>query len=517
MRSAGTHGLVDAFHEFERIDTERIAMTSVFRPKRNPSRTLPLGVALAAMLAMGLPTTPAPAQEAAYDTPQDFSQMVADRLPSVVGILSTGPAPEGPPATLPQLPPELREFFGQPGPQMRPQGPMRSQGSGFIISGDGLVVTNNHVIEGAERIEVVLNDERRVDATLVGTDPATDIALLRIDGTEDLPAVSWGLSDDLTIGEWVVAIGNPFGLGGTVTAGIVSARSRDIDAGPYDDFIQTDAAINRGNSGGPLFDATGDVVGVNTAIFSPSGGNVGIGFAVPSSVAERVVADLRADGRVERGWLGVQAQALDETLAGALGLDDARGVLIADVVEDSPAARAGLEPGDVILEVSGTAVDTPRDLTFAIADLPVGEEVDIAYMRAGEADEVQVTIGLRSAAILAEDIPPATATPDEGEGPRMGVSVTPLSGDLRERAGIPEDVRGLLVQQVAPGSAAEAAGLRPGDVLVSAAGAQLGQVETLRDAIAAVAEEDGLMLVRIYRGGSYGFLTVDLTEAPAGN
>jgi len=488
-------------------------MTSVSYPNRN----LPLGVAVAAMLAVALPVAPAPAQEAGFDTPQDFSEMVAERLPSVVGILSTGPTPEGPPATIPQLPPELREFFGQPGPQMRPPGPMRSQGSGFIVSGDGLVVTNNHVIEGAERIEVVLNDERRFDATLVGTDPATDIALLRIDGAEDLPAVSWGSSDDLTIGEWVVAIGNPFGLGGTVTAGIVSARSRDIDAGPYDDFIQTDAAINRGNSGGPLFDATGDVVGVNTAIFSPTGGNVGIGFAVPSSVAERVVADLRDDGRVERGWLGVQVQALDETLAGALGLDDTRGVLIADVVEDSPAARAGLEPGDVILEVAGTEVDTPRDLTFAIADLPVGDEIDIAYTREGEADEVEVTIGLRSAAILAEDIPPATEIPDEDEGPRMGVSVTPLSGDLREQEGIPSDVRGLLVQQVAPGSAAEAAGLRQGDVLVSAAGAQLGRVETLRDAIAAVAEEEGLLLLRIYRGGNYGFLTVDLSEAPAGN
>ncbi len=492
-------------------------MTSVTRPTRHRSGKPSLGVALAVMLAVGLPAAPAPAQDAGFETPQDFSLMVAERLPSVVGILSTGPTPEGPPATIPQLPPELREFFGQPGPQMRPPGPMRSQGSGFIISGDGLVVTNNHVIEGAQRIEVVLNDERRFDATLVGTDPATDIALLRIEGVEDLHAVSWGSSDDLTIGEWVVAIGNPFGLGGTVTAGIVSARSRDIDAGPYDDFIQTDAAINRGNSGGPLFDATGDVVGVNTAIFSPTGGNVGIGFAVPSSVAERVVTDLREDGRVERGWLGVQVQALDETLAGALGLEDARGVLIADVVEDSPAARAGLEPGDVILEVSGSEVNTPRDLTFAIADLPVGDEVDISYMRADEANEVQVTIGLRSAAIIAEDIPPATAIPDEDAGPRMGVSVTPLSGDLRERAGIPNDVRGLLVQQVAPASAAQAAGVRPGDVLVSAEGAQLGRVQTLRDAIEAVSEEDGLLLVRIFRNGTYGFITVDLSEPPAEN
>ena len=491
-------------------------------PKPASSARLTVSVALAALLSAGLPAGPTHAQDGAFSTPPDFSQMVTERLPAVVGILSTGPAPEATPAPMPQLPPGLRDFFGGPGPQMnpsRPQGPMRSQGSGFIISPDGLVVTNNHVIEDAERIDVVLNDERRIEATLVGTDPATDIALLRVDGQADLPSVTWGASDALTIGEWVVAIGNPFGLGGTVTAGIVSARSRDINAGPYDDFLQTDAAINRGNSGGPLFDASGDVVGVNTAIFSPTGGNVGIGFAVPSAVAERVVADLQDDGRVDRGWLGVQVQAIDATLAAALGLDAPEGVLVADVTEDSPAARAGLEPGDVILSVGGEPIDAPRALSFAIAELPVGEPVDLRYVRDGDRDALEVTIGLRASAILADDIPPASDLPDDSGGPRIGVSVAPLSGDLRAQAGIPNDVRGLFVQDVSPESPAARAGVQEGDVLVSAEDATLGQIETLRDVIDLAAEEDGLILVRFWRQGAYGFLTIDLTaeEPTAGN
>ncbi|MDD9719012.1 Do family serine endopeptidase [Dinoroseobacter sp. PD6] len=453
------------------------------------------------------------AQQTDFDSPTDFSEMVTERLPAVVGILSTGPAPDPSPAIQPQLPPGMREFFGGPTPPT-PQGPMRSQGSGFIISQDGLVVTNNHVIAGAEQIEVIMDDDRRLDAELIGTDPATDIALLRIENVADLPHVVWGSSDDLSIGEWVVAIGNPFGLGGTVTAGIVSARARDINAGPYDSFIQTDAAINSGNSGGPLFHVSGDVVGVNTAIFSPTGGNVGIGFAVPSAVAERIVDDLQDDGRVERGWLGVQVQPVDEALARAFKFEDPQGVLLADVTKGSPAFEAGLEPGDVLLEIDGAAVDTPRDLTFAVADTPVGATVMVTYLRNGNRVQAEVTIGQRP------DLQSATAQPDAGgrddrsdaDGPRIGVSVAPLSGELRAQAGIPNEVSGLLVQSVTQDSPAAEAGLRAGDVLVEAADVTLGQVETLRDAIARAAEEGETLLIRVFRGQGYNFVVVNLSE-----
>jgi serine protease Do len=486
--------------------------TFPIRPTSAASRSALAGLAAAALVLAG----PAPAQEGAFPAPAGFSEMVEARLPAVVGILSTGPAPERQPGPMPQLPPGLEEFFGMPGqgPQARPPGPLRSQGSGFIVSGDGLVVTNNHVIAGAERIEVVLNDERRLEAELVGTDPATDIALLRVDGGGELPSVEWGSSEDLQIGDWVVAIGNPFGLGGTVTAGIVSARSRDIQSGPYDDFIQTDAAINRGNSGGPLFDVSGDVVGVNTAIFSPTGGNVGIGFAVPSRVAQAIVADLQDDGTVERGWLGVQVQSIDAELASALGLDEAQGVLVADVTEGSPAAQAGLEPGDVILEIAGQGFEEPRELSLAVAELPTGEPVSLSYLRMGEREETEVTIGLRPDLVVASAEPGAMPEDRAEEaGPRLGVAVAPLSGDLRAQYGIPNEVAGLLVQRVEPGSPADAAGIVPGDVINEAAGAVVGQVDTLRDAVQRAQDRDGPMLVRLFRGGSYAYVPVPLDAA----
>jgi serine protease Do len=432
----------------------------------------------------------------------------------VVGILSTGPEPEMQPGPMPQLPPGLEDFFGAPRPQ--PPGPMRSQGSGFIISGDGFVVTNNHVIAGAEMVEVVLDDGRRFDAEIVGADPATDIALLDIEG-EDLPSVAWGASEALSIGDWVVAIGNPFGLGGTVTAGIVSARSRDINAGPYDDFIQTDAAINSGNSGGPLFDTSGDVIGVNTAIFSPTGGNVGIGFAVPSSTARAVVADLQDDGTVERGWLGVQIQEIDEELATALGLGEPQGVLIADVTAGGPADEAGLEPGDVVISIAGETFEEPRELSRAVADLAQGETVTASVLRDGEEREIGITIGLRPdlMARASED-----AMPDgdgQDAGPRIGVAVAPLTPELRAQASIPAEVTGVFVQRVQPGSPAAEAAIMPSDVIVSAGGRAVDSVEALRDAVAEAAGADEPMLVRLYRRQSYAFVTVDVPEAREGN
>ncbi|MDG4647816.1 trypsin-like peptidase domain-containing protein [Roseibacterium sp. SDUM158017] len=492
------------------------AMIRAPRPFPAFPKTAGAAALTAAALALSAPL-PAVAQTAAFDTPADFSDMVAARLPAVVGILSTGPAaaampgmgPGPMPGPMPQLPPGLEEFFGMPRPQ--PPGPMRSQGSGFIISGDGLVVTNNHVIAGADAVEVVLDDERRFEAEVVGTDPATDIALLRIEG-EDLPSVEWGSSEDLQIGDWVVAIGNPFGLGGTVTAGIVSARSRDINSGPYDEFIQTDAAINRGNSGGPLFDASGNVVGVNTAIFSPSGGNVGIGFAVPSRVAQTIVEELRDDGTVERGWLGVQIQAVDAPLAAALGLDAPQGVLVSDVTEGGPAAEAGLQPGDVILEIAGRSFDAPRDLSIAVAELSQGETVTVGYLRAGAREETDITIGLRPDLETASAMPEGPDADAAPEGPRIGVAAAPLDAETRAQFGIPETVMGVLVRDVEPGGPADEAGIRGGDVITDAGGAGVTGIEDLRAAVAKAAGSDEPMLVRIFREGGYLFLTVEVKD-----
>jgi serine protease Do len=469
--------------------------------------------AAAAAFALSLALAPPPlmAQTAGeFALPADFSAMVAEKLPAVVGILSTVEAPVTDPRAMPQLPPGLEEFFGAPLPDRPPPGPMRGQGSGFIISADGLVVTNNHVVEGAGEIEVVLDDGRQLPAEIVGTDPATDIALLRVEAEDDLPTVAWGDSDALEIGEWVVAIGNPFGLGGTVTAGIVSARSRDINAGPYDDFIQTDAAINRGNSGGPLFDATGEVVGVNTAIFSPSGGNIGIGFAVPSAVAERIVADLREDGRVDRGWLGVQIQPLDDDIAAAFGVDSTDGALIAAVEPGSPAAEAGLAPGSIVTAVNGTPISAPRDLVFAVADLDMGSEATFTVRTgSGETEEITVTIGEQ---LLRQT---AAAAPQgiEADGARLGVSVAPLTPDLRAQLGLPETVEGLAVSQVQPGSPAAEAGLMRGDVLVEAAGEPVEDVSDLRDAADTAQEAGRPLLLRIFRDGAYLFRALDLGSA----
>jgi serine protease Do len=330
----------------------------------------------------------------------DFADLAARATPAVVGVTVAGRAPAAGPVA--ELPPELRgtpleEFFRRFGGgqgQQQPRGRVPTgKGSGFIVDPQGFVVTNNHVVGGAERVTVELSDGRELPARVVGADPQTDIALLKVESSEPLPHVSFGDSDGLRVGEWVLAMGNPFGLGGTATAGIVSARGRQIGAGPYDDFIQTDAPINPGNSGGPLFGANGEVVGVNTAIFSPSGGNIGIGFAVPSNLAKRVVADLRDDGKVERGWLGVSLQPLDAELAAAVGLPEPRGALVAAVEPGSPAARSGLRAGDVVLEAGGRPVRNPRDLASAVAEAKPGATVALAVSRDGQRAEQRVTLG----------------------------------------------------------------------------------------------------------------------------
>lgn len=483
-------------------------------------------VALAAALSFAQPSparsethATATAFATALAPPVDFSAMVAEKLPAVVGILSTAAAPDES-ATGPRLPPGLDEFFGNPrhggpkgGPELGPEGApapgrMQALGSGFVISSDGFIVTNNHVIADARDIEVIFADGAQSPATLVGTDPATDIALLKIDGASGLPAVEWGDSDAVKIGQWLIAIGNPFGLGGTVTAGILSARSRDIRSGPYDDFLQTDAAINSGNSGGPLFDAAGQVVGVNTAIFSPTGGSVGIGFAVPSDVARNVVDQLRATGRVERGWLGVQLQPLTDDLVAALGagrgLDGTKGALIAEVTAGSPAAQGGLKAGDVITRVGDQTVTSPREASFAVAGLAAGTKTPFRILRDGSHQDLTVEIGARP---MPQDAAAAATEPPDGDR-QLGLSLAPLDGQLREQLGIDGAVSGLVVAGVASGSVAARAGIRRGDVIVEAGGTAITAPADLSQLMAGSADGDRPILLRIYRNGGYAFVPV---------
>ncbi|MBM3484242.1 MAG: DegQ family serine endoprotease [Alphaproteobacteria bacterium] len=371
----------------------------------------------------------------------------------------------------------FRHFFQQ-GPDM----PMRAQGSGFIIDAAGYVVTNNHVIAGADKITVTLDDGRDFQAKVVGQDDKTDLAVLKIEAGKPLPQLAFGDSDKVRTGDWVVAVGNPFGLGGSVTAGIVSAHGRDINAGPYDDFLQIDAPINPGNSGGPLFDQAGKVIGVSTAIVSPNGGNVGIGFAIPSKEAAKVVAELREHGSVERGWLGVQMQPITEPLAAAIGRADEKGVLVSDVEPKSPAEKAGLKQGDVITGFNGKSIDEPRDLARAVADTKKGETSSIEIWREGKVQTLEVEIGSR---VKEETVIAADDAVREPVGLKLGA----LTDEARDALGLESEATGVVVAAVMPNSRAAESGVRPGDVIVKVGNQQ---VETPAEVASAIrkAERD---------------------------
>jgi serine protease Do len=335
-----------------------------------------------------------------------------------------------------------------------------AQGSGFFVSEDGYLVTNNHVVDGGSEFTIVMDDGTELNAKLVGTDPRTDLAVLKVDADRKFTYVAFADDAKVRVGDWVVAVGNPFGLGGTVTAGIISARGRDIGAGPYDDFLQIDAAVNRGNSGGPAFNLSGEVVGVNTAIFSPSGGNVGIAFAIPASVAQNIVQELIKDGSIERGWLGVQIQPVTKDIADSLGLDEDKGALVASVQDGSPAETAGLKAGDVVIAVDGKTVESPRELARMIAGYDPDKQVDVTLWRNGESKQVNVKLGeLPKADQLASAEPSA---PDQGQTQEessladFGMTVTKA-----------ENGDGLLVTDVDPGSNADEHGIRAGDVILS--------------------------------------------------
>jgi serine protease Do len=377
----------------------------------------------------------------------------------------------------PQVDDLFRDFFnrrgqGEPKGERAPPRRVNSLGSGFIIDATGIVVTNNHVIAEADEITVILNDGAKIKAELIGRDQKTDIALLRIKPDRPLKAVRFGDSDKLRLGEWVIAIGNPFSLGGSVTAGIVSARNRDINSGPYDNYIQTDAAINRGNSGGPLFNLNGEVIGINTAIISPSGGSIGIGFAVPSKTALSVIDQLKQFGETRRGWLGVRIQLVTDEIAESLGIKPARGALVAGVDDRGPAKPAGIVPGDVIVRFDGKDIREMRDLPRVVADTPVGKEVPVIIIRKGKEETRTVTLGR-----LEDSEKQATLTKPEADPPTpapvvkraLGIDLAGLSDELRKKFKIRDTIKGIVILGIQPNSPAADKRLNPGDVIVEIA------------------------------------------------
>ena len=375
--------------------------------------------------------------------------------------------------------------FGGPRPH---QGiPRRSSGSGFIIRNDGLIITNNHVVESASEIMVTLPDEREYQAKILGRDPKTDLAVLKVEPERDLPVANLGDSEDVRVGDWVMAIGNPFGLSNTVTAGIVSAKGRTIGAGPYDDFIQTDASINPGNSGGPLFNEKGEVVGINTAIFGNGGGNIGIGFAIPINLAKQLVPDLETKGHVTRGWLGVTIQKMTTELAESLDLDGPNGALVADVTPDSPADRGGLERGDVIVSYDGHTVKENADLPLLVANTKVGIKVPIDVVRDGKTRTLTVEIAKL-------DEPEVASGPAAAKRGKWGMALRDLTPEERDRMRLKAS-EGVIVAGVRPDSPAADAGVREGDVILEVNRTPVKTVDELKKAIATVAEDKSLLLL----------------------
>jgi len=450
------------------------------------SRLRLMGIAISLSAASMLATAPVSAR--GPDGIADIAEKVID---SVVNI-STSQNVEavkggGSRDAMPQLPPgsPFEEFFddffknrrggapkgGDKSGEMQQPRKTNSLGSGFIID-EGIVVTNNHVIADADEINIIMNDGTKIKAELVGVDKKTDIAVLKFKPVKPVNAVKFGDSDKLRLGEWVIAIGNPFSLGGSVTAGIVSARNRDISQGPYDSYIQTDASINRGNSGGPLFNLEGEVVGVNTLIISPTGGSIGLGFAVPSKTAARVVDQLRQFGELRRGWLGVRIQQVTEEIAESLNIKPARGALVAGIDDKGPAKPAGIEPGDVVVKFDGKDVKDPKDLSRAVADTTVGKEVDVVIIRKGNEQTRKVTLGRLEDTEKVQQV--AAKTKEEpAEKPvtqkALGLDLAALSKDLRSKYKIKDSVKGVIVTGVDNASDAAEKRLSAGDVIVEVA------------------------------------------------
>lgn len=480
--------------------------------KTAPYRRLALallagGIAMSVAGTMVTATTSGtPVKIEAFNPNAGYADLAEAVMPAVVNVQIKGEREGG----QRQMPPGMEEFFerfGMPFPDA-PEGnrsrPFQGVGSGFVISADGMIVTNAHVVSGADTIEVTLHDGETLTAELVGADDKTDLALLRVEHDEPFTYVQFADSDVVRVGDAVVAVGNPFGLGGTVTAGIVSAKGREIGAGPYDDFFQIDAAINRGNSGGPTFNLEGEVVGVNSMIFSPSGGSVGIGFAIAANLAKDVIEDLSDDGMVERGWLGVSIQGVDPDLAGALKLDDEKGALVSQVLPDSPAEKAGIQPGDVIVGLNELEIDRVRDLTRAVADVVPGTGVEIEVIREGAPKRITVEIG----ALDAETNVAALSEEPEAK-PKLGLSLAPLTPELREDLGLADDVKGVVVTGVSEDSPAAEKGLRRGDVIMRFGDVDVTNPQQLAEEVDKAAEQgETQALLLVNRDGQQVFRAV---------
>lgn len=471
-------------------------------------------------------TTPAAALEN-RTLPASFSDIIERVGPAVVSIRVTGTAPQSRSAenARPEVPEPFKRFFNEefgkrfgnpdatPNAQQRRAPKVRGMGSGFFIDADGHVVTNNHVVGNADKIEVMLKDGETFEAELVGRDPKTDLALLKVKSGEKFPYVRFGSSAVAKVGDWVIALGSPFGLGQTATTGIVSARGRDIGAGPYDDFLQIDAPINRGNSGGPTFNVRGEVIGVNTAIISPTGVSAGIGFAVPSDMAKNVIAQLMKDGSVSRGWLGVNIQNVTKDLAAGLGMAKPEGALVAGVNDGSPAAKGGLQPGDVIVAVDGERIEKMRELPRRIARIAAGDDTKMTVIRGGKERTLTVTIG---AMPKAEKV--AAVAPDKVEKPRFGMVLSALNDQTRAQFGLKKDDAGVVVSGVDPNGIAAEKGVRPGDVIRRISGQEVATpADVIRIVDKAVrdakSDKRKALLVLVNRKGNDRYVALPLRDA----
>jgi len=461
-------------------------------------------------LALAVAGTSARAQSA---PPSSFADLVDQVGDSVVNITTSAivAGREGPGPQVPEGSP-LEDFFNDFLDRQNPErAPRRSQalGSGFVISEDGFIVTNNHVIEGADEILIEFREGFELPAEIVGTDPNTDIAVLKVEADEPLPFVPFGDSETTRVGDWVMAMGNPLGQGFSVSVGVVSAQGRAL-SGTYDDYIQTDAAINRGNSGGPLFNMDGEVIGVNTAILSPTGGSIGIGFAMASDVVVNVVEQLREFGETRRGWLGVRIQDVTDDIADGLGLDQARGALVTDV-PDGPAMEGGVEVGDVILTFGGVEVADTRELVRVVGESAVGETVRVVVFRDGGTETLRVTLGRRETAEGAQPTTPDAAPEVQPSSEVLGMTLTPLTDALRDQLNAQSVSSGLVIEELDPASDAAAKGLQPGDVIVEVAQQSVGTVAAFEERVT-TARDNGQksLLLLIRRGGNPRFVALSL-------